>query len=76
MRAEPNRAHVGILVAFRAFYSLGFFEIFDLLHHIKPINLLVFIVLINCFIYGVIHRPWRHKISPEIKRPLLVKGFM
>lgn len=47
-----------------------------MLHHVSPISLLTFIVAVNCAIYGLVHRPWRHKISPEIKRPILVFGVL
>ena len=49
---DSSKPHIALLFVFRAFYALGFFELFDLLHHLRPINLLVFIVLVNCIIYG------------------------
>ena len=42
-------------VAFKCLYSLGYFELFDLLHHIRPLPLLTFISCINAAVLWLVY---------------------
>ena len=72
---NSNRGIVAILLLLKGILCAGYFELFDLLHHLRPISLLAVITFINTVVLCAIQRPWNGQIQKEIRRPLFALGF-
>ena len=72
---NSNRGIVAILLLLKGILCAGYFELFDLLHHLRPISLLAVITFINTIVLCAIQRPWNGNIQKEIRRPLFALGF-